>query len=103
VPAKQDPAHAAPKPDYGALGDKARDTGDLRTALQNYRALGDTKRLDALQRAVEGDAEERSSAMMDHGQYADALKLTEGWLREFPASQRLERLRARIVRARDTQ
>lgn len=91
------------KPDYAALGDAARDKGDLATALRHYRQASDSKRLTALQNTVEGDTEERATAFMDRGQFPDALKLTDRWLSEFPQSQRLQRLRARIIRARDSQ
>lgn len=95
-----------PKPEpinHAALGDAARNAGDLATALRHYREAADPTRLAAVQRAVEGDAEERASALMDRGQFADALKIVDRWLPDFAGSQRLQRLRARIVKARDSQ
>ncbi|HEY3743381.1 MAG TPA: protein kinase [Bryobacteraceae bacterium] len=97
------PEPEPPPVDHAALGDKARDAGDFRGALPHYKTLGDNTRLATLQKAVEGDTEERSSAMTDHGRYGDALTLVDGWLRDFPGSQRLQRLRAKIIRARDSQ
>ena len=95
-----------PKPDpvnHAALGDAARNAGDLATALRHYREAADPTRLAAVQRAVEGDADERASTLMDRGQFPDALKIVDRWLPDFPGSQRLQRLRARIVKARDSQ
>jgi len=102
-PTQTQPEPPKPTVDYLALGDKARDAGDYRTALQNYRALDDTARLATLQRSVEGDAEDRAGALTDKGQYAQAIVLADAWLREFPSSRRLQQLRAKIVRARDSQ
>jgi serine/threonine-protein kinase len=89
--------------DHAALGDAARNAGDLDGALRHYRQAGDAQRLAALQRAVEGDIDERVSALMDRGQFAEALKLLNRWLAEFPRSQRLLLLSARTVKARDSQ
>lgn len=94
---------AAPALDHLALGDAARNGGDLGAALRHYREAGDAGRLAALQKAVEGDAEERAGGFMDRGLFGEALKVAERWLGEFPGSQRLTRLRARVVRARDSQ
>jgi hypothetical protein len=103
-------ANAIPTPkldetvDHAALGDAARNAGDYRTALGHYRALSDfyirTARLAALQKAVEGDTEERMAGLMSYGRYDEAIKLIDGWKKEFPASQRLEQLRQRVERAR---
>jgi tetratricopeptide (TPR) repeat protein len=99
-PKPPDPVPAAPAVDHAALGDKAKDEGDFRTAYQHYKALGDAARLAALQRSVEGDAEERGGALADTGRYDQALALVNSWLQDFPGSQRLQRLQAKIVRAR---
>jgi len=97
-PKIRDPA--PPSVDHAALGDRAKDAGDFRTAYQHYKALGDEARLAALQRAVEGDVEERGGAIADTGRYDQALSLVNLWLQDFPGSQRLQRLRAKIERAK---
>ncbi len=97
------PASQPPAPNHALLGDHARDAGDYRTALRHYRALGDPTRLAKLQSAIEGDVEERVAGLLDQGRYGDAISLTDGWLREFPGSQRLQKMRAKGVRARDSQ
>ena len=85
------------------MGDAASNAGDLAAAFRHYREAADTQRLAALQKAVERDADERASALMDRGQFADALKIVDRWLPDFSGSQRLQRLRARIVKARNSQ
>ncbi len=102
----REPEPEPPKPppaNHAALGDAARNAGDFRTALRHYREANDAAKVAAVQRAIEGDTEERASSSMDRGQFAEALRVVDGWLKEFPDSQRLQRLRARIVRARDSQ
>ena len=89
--------------DHVVRGDKARDSGDFVSALQHYKAAGNAMRLAGLQKAVEGETEERASGMMDHGRYSEALTLVDNWSAEFPGSQRLRQLRAKIVKARDSQ
>ena len=104
VPEPAKPVLPKPEPvNHAALGDVARNAGDLAAALRHYREAADPQRLAALQKAVEGDADESASALMDRGQFGDALKIADRWLPEFPASQRLTGLRAKIVRARDSQ
>ena len=63
----------------------------------------DPTRLAAVQRAIEGDAEESDAALMDRGGFTKALKIVDRWTPDFPGSQRLQRLRAKIVKARDSQ
>lgn len=89
--------------DYAAQGDAARDSGDLQAALGHYRKAKDRKRLEAAQRAIEGEAEERASGLMDQGRYPEALRLVDSWVRQLPESLRLTALRKRIERARDSQ
>ena len=89
--------------DHAALGDAARNSGDLKSAVQHYRQAGNSAKFASVQKAVEGDAEERVSTMMDRGKFAEGLQLTDSWLKEFPDSQRLQRLRVRIDRARTSQ
>jgi len=97
------PPPAPPPPNYLALGDQARDSGNYAAALKNYRAANDAGRISALQRAIEGDSEDRAGVLADSGRYNDAIALADQWLREFPSSQRLQKLRAKMVRARDSQ
>jgi outer membrane biosynthesis protein TonB len=102
----REPEPEPPKPppvNHAALGDAARNAGDFRTALRHYREANDAAKLAAVQRAIEGDTEERASSSMDRGQFAEAQRAVDGWLKEFPDSQRLQRLRARIIKARDSQ
>jgi serine/threonine protein kinase len=102
-PGKIEPPKPEPAIDHAALGDAAMNAGDLRTALTHYRTLGDPARLAKLQRAVESDADERATVLLDKGQYPEALRLVDGWSKEFPSSQRLQALRAKIVRAKEVQ
>jgi serine/threonine protein kinase len=92
-----------PAVDHAALGDAALNAGDYRAALGHYKVVGDPKRLADLQRGVESDSDERAMPLLDKGQYSDALRLVDNWILEFPNSQRLQTLRARIVRAKDAQ
>jgi serine/threonine-protein kinase len=101
------PEEKTPKPepviDHAALGDTALNAGDLRSALAHYKALGDATRLAKLQLAVESDTDERVAGMLDKGQYAEALRLVDGWSASFPGSRRLQALHTKIVYARDHQ
>ncbi len=104
VPPKQTPSPtAAPKINHIALGDEARNVGDLKGALQHYRQAGDLQKIAVVQRAVEGNTDEYASDLIDRRQFAEGLRLVDGWLREFPDSQRLQRLRVKIERARGPQ
>lgn len=105
-PVKKDtPPEPKPEPviDHAKLGNAALNSGDYRTALGHFKSLADAKRLSAVQRAVEADLDERVTPMLDKGQYTEALRVADSWLREFPGSQRLQNLRAKIARAKDIQ
>ena len=97
------PPKSEPVKDHAALGDAAVKAGDYTTALTHFKALGDSKRLSALERSVEGDAEDRCLAFLDRGEYAEALRVVDRRSGEYPGSKRLQALRAKIVRARDAQ
>jgi hypothetical protein len=99
----QKPDPPPPAVNHAALGDEALNLGDLRAALTHYRQAGDPARLARLQRAVEGDTTERVNRLLDRGEYAEAMTIVNGWLREFPNSQRLQNLQTRINRARWSQ
>ena len=94
---------AAPVIDHAALGDTALNAGDYRSASAHFKALGDAQRLAKLQRAVEADVDERATILLEKGQSAGALRLVDSWVGDFPRSVRLQSLRAKIVRARETQ
>jgi len=92
--------------DHIAPGDAARDRGDFRTALNHYRQSADSRkpqRLEQLQRAIEGDVEERVATLSDSGQLGQAETLVNGWIAEFPHSQRLQRQKALVQRRRESQ
>ena len=103
---KKNEAEKAPRPadiDHAKLGDAALNSGDLHTALSHFKLLADSKRLATLQRAVEVDADERTTILLDKGQYTDALRIVDRWTPDFPNSQRLQSLRTKIIRAKEIQ
>ena len=101
---KASPLETLQKPDdHAQLGDAALNAGDYRIALTHFRRLNDKNRLATLQGAVESDVDERVSGLLDRGKYTDAVRMVGSWLKEFPSSQRLQSLSAKINHAKDAQ
>jgi serine/threonine-protein kinase len=95
-----------PAVDYLGQGDAARDRGDYRAALKDYRQAESpdkAQRLAQLQHAVEGDVEERVAALSDSGQFTQADALVSSWLAEYPSSSRLQAQKALIRRRKESQ
>lgn len=104
APIVETPKPAAPQIDHIREGDAARDRGDFAAAAAHYRqATGGAARLAAMQAAVEGEIEERVSVLSDRGNYGEAERLVDTWIKEFPGSQRLSRQKQLIQRRRESQ
>lgn len=88
-------------------GDTARDRGDYQEALGAYRKASDkaagAARIAALQPLVEADVEMKVNQFSDQGQFDPADALVANWLKEYPSSGVLQKLKDVIKRRRDAQ